>query len=231
MPVSPQPRPQRSSAMAVTALVMATVFCLPALPVAGIVLALTALTTGRPGRGMSVAALVIAPLALIPSVLLLTTGAIDDFKDGFESGLRGPEATRDESGEIQVRSQVGVDNLEIGDCVLRMQYVEELEDGEAPLGEVTAVPCDEPHKSEVFEIYGLDPDKFNTQRALDRKAVTGCLPAFKKYVGMTYRRSGLEINFYSPEIARGGVFAQDTVVCLATTRKGLTKTMLAGSKR
>ena len=79
-----------------------------------------------------------------------------------------------------------------------MQYVEELEAGEIPLGEVTAVPCDEPHRSEVIDIYDLDPDGYKNQRALDREALAGCLPAFKEYVGVPYRRSGLEITYYSP---------------------------------
>ena len=93
------------------------------------------------------------------------------------------DAERDESSRISSRSQVGIDNLKVGDCVLRKQYVEDLEDGEAPLGEVTAVPCDEPHKSEVFDVYTLSPDGFKNQGALDRKASMGCLPAFKEYVG------------------------------------------------
>jgi hypothetical protein len=61
-------------------------------------------------------------------------------------------------------------------------------------------------------------------------AVTGCLPGFKKYVGVPYRRSKLEISYYSPNLA-SGVFSGDTVTCLASTREELTETTLAGSKR
>ncbi|MCW2832634.1 MAG: hypothetical protein JWN68_587 [Nocardioides sp.] len=145
-PVHQQPQEQQgSSAMAVAALFLSLVFCLPVLPLVAIVLAIIVLVSGRAGRGMAVAALVLAPMALVPTVLVFTTDAfdtaVDDFREGFNSGLRGPEATRDASGEITAGSQVGVDNLEIGDCVLRMQLLEDLSPGEQPLGEVTAVPC------------------------------------------------------------------------------------------
>ncbi|HXH79826.1 septum formation family protein [Nocardioides sp.] len=230
----PQEQEQSSSAMAVAALFLSLVFCLPILPLVAIVLAIVVLVSGRGGRGMAVAALVLAPLALIPSVLLLTSDAFDnaadEFREGFNSGLRGPEATRDASGEISARSQVGVDNLEIGDCVLRMQMLEDLPPGEQPLGEVTAIPCDEQHKSEVFHFYDLDPTGFENQKALDRQAVKGCLPAFQEYVGVPHRRSTLEIIFYSPVVDQPG-FAPDRVTCLASTPAGLTDTMLAGSKR
>jgi hypothetical protein len=230
MPVHQQPSEQGSSSMAVAALLMSMVFCLPILPLVAIVLAIIVLVRRRSGRGMAIAALVVAPLALIPSVLLLTTDVVDEFRAGFEAGLRGPEAPRDESGRITSRSQVGVDNLEVGDCVLRMQLAADLEAGEVPLGEVTAVPCDEPHRSEVVDVYDLDPDGFKTQRALDRKAVMGCLPAFKEYVGVPYRRSALEIHYYSPDLALG-VLAGEQVTCLVSTRRGLTETMLASSNR
>lgn len=97
--------------------------------------------------------------------------AVDDFRAGFESGLRGPEPRRDEAGE-------------------------------EPLGRVRAVPCEEPHKSEVFYFYDLDPEGFETQRALDREAVQGCLPVFEKYIGVPYRRSTLETIFFSPDVTR-----------------------------
>ncbi len=218
--------------MAVVALLLSLVFCLPVLPLIAIVLAIIVLVRGgaNSGRGMAIAALVVAPLALIPSVLLLTTNIVDDVRAGFEEELRGPEGARDESGQITARSQVGVDYLVTGDCVLDIQYVEDLEPGEIPLGEVTAVPCDEPHRSEVIDVYDLDPDGFESQRALDRVAVTGCLPGFKEYVGVPYRRSKLEISYFSPDLA-SGVFSGDTVTCLASTRGELTETTLAGSRR
>jgi hypothetical protein len=120
--------------MAVTALLLSLVFCLPVLPIIAIVLAIIVLARGRAnsGRGLAIAALVVAPLALIPSVLLLTTDIVDDVKAGFEAELRGPEGLRDESGQITSRSQVGVDNLVTGDCVLDIQYAEDLEPGELP---------------------------------------------------------------------------------------------------
>jgi hypothetical protein len=111
-----------------------------------------------------------------------------------------------------------------------MQHAQELEPGEIPLGEVTAVPCDEPHRAEVIDIYDLDPDGYKSQRALDREALTGCLPAFKEYVGVPYRRSALGITYYSPELAQG-VFSGETVICVVNTMGGLTETMLAGSNR
>lgn len=216
--------------MAATALVMSLVFCLPFLPVVAMVLAVIVLARRRPGRGLAIVSLVIAPFALLPTVLLLTTDVVADVRAGFEEGMRGPEADRDESGRVIARSQVGIDNLRVGDCVLRMQLVEEVESGETPLGEVTAVPCSDPHRAEVIDVYDLDPDGFTDQPALDREAVTGCLPAYKDYVGVPYRRSRLEIFFYSPELQLGPL-AGDRVTCLVSTRSGLTTTMLAGSRR
>ena len=87
--------------------------------------------------------------------------------------------------------------------MLRKQYVENLEDGEAPLGEVTAVPCDEPHKSEVFDVYTLSPDGFKNQGALDRKAAMGCLPAFKEYVGVPTADHASRSSTTPPSSPRG----------------------------
>lgn len=216
--------------MAVTSLVMALVFCLPVLPLVAIVLALIVLVSGRPGRGLAIASLLVAPLALVPTVLLFTTDFVEEVRAGFETGLYGPEGDRDESGQISARGQVGIDNLKVGDCVLHMELAADLDPGEVPLGEVTAVPCDQPHRAEVIDVYDLSPDGFENQRALDRKAVVGCMPAFKEYVGVPFRRSELDVLFYSPDLSLG-VLAGDSVTCLVSTRKGITETMLAGSRR
>lgn len=222
--------------MAVTALLLSLVFCFPVLPLVAIVLAIVVLVRGRAdsGRGLAIAALVIAPLALIPTVLLLTTGLLgeakDEFMAGFEEELRGPEGERDANGRITATSQVGIDHLRIGDCVLRMQTVDDVEAGEAPVGEATAVPCTARHLGEVYDIFDLDDEDFETQDDLDLAAVTGCLPEFKAYVGVPYRRSKLEITYYAPTVDQVS-FATDTVICIATSRFGLTTSMLKGSKR
>ena len=90
VPVQQQPGEHDHSSMAVAALLMSLVFCLPILPLVAIVLAIIVLVGGRAGRGMAIVALVVAPLALIPSVLLFTTDVVDDFRAGFEEGLHGP---------------------------------------------------------------------------------------------------------------------------------------------
>jgi hypothetical protein len=95
---------------------------------------------------------------------------------------------------------------------------------------MTAVPCDEPHKSEVFHFYDLDPAGFDDQKSLDRQAEKGCLTAYEAYVGVSFRRSTLDLIYYSPGVDQPG-FAPDRVTCLVTTRKGLTDTVLGGSGR
>lgn len=218
-------RADTSRRMATLSLVLSLLFFVPFAPLVGLVLGIVVLVRARGshdhGKGRAIAATVIGTLYLLSLVGAVALGVVQAWN--------GPAAERDDDGAVTESSEVDIANLEEGDCVLRMQHVEDLEPGEAATGLVAAVPCAEPHLAEVFLIYEIDPDGYPDQETLDRAALDGCLPAFADYVGRSFERSRLDLNYYNP--SKEGRFGDDRVICLVTSSDGLTSEMLADSRR
>lgn len=218
-------RADTSRRMATLSLVLSLLFFVPFAPVVGLVLGIVVLVRAHNGhdhgKGRAIAATVIGSLYVVSLGGALVLGVV--------KAWNGPTAERDEDGAVTESTEVDVRNLEEGDCVLRMQYVEDLEPDEAATGLVTVVPCAEPHKSEVFEIYQIDPDDYPDQESLDRASLDGCLPAYADYVGRSFQGSTLDLDYFNP--AKGALIDDDQVVCLVTSPSGPTTEMLAGSRR
>lgn len=220
-------RPPASKKMAGWALALSLAFCIPFAFLVAFGLAIAVLVKGRDGRdngkGMAIAALVISSLVVVANIVYVAVVVVDMWRNGWDETVRDPEGTVTEGG------LVSIDRLRDGDCISDFTSEEEVEAGEWDTGEATVVPCAEPHRSEVFEIFSIDVADYTSQSSLDDAAVQGCLEPYRRYVGRSYFRSEHELHFYSPSV-EGGSARDDSVICLVTSTSGPTTTMLEGSR-
>jgi hypothetical protein len=96
----------------------------------------------------------------------------------------------EETGELAESGDVGVFDLEVGDCL-----GEEISEGEVE--SLEAAPCSEPHSEEIFAALTIPDGDYPGQEALDAE-VEGCFEEFTEFVGMPYEESVLEINYMAP---------------------------------
>ena len=106
------------------------------------------------------------------------------------------DADRAASGEIVSAGDVGVAELEPGDCF------DDPDDFDEVVYDVQAVPCSEPHDNEVFAVQAVSsafPDGFPGQEALQDHAYLLCSGAvFDAFVGISYLDSSLEVISLTP---------------------------------
>jgi len=106
-------------------------------------------------------------------------------------GCSSDDPERDEeTGELSTSGDVGVFDLEVGDCLGE-------ETGEGEIESLEAAPCSEPHTEEIFAALTVPDGDYPGQEALDTEA-EGCLEEFAEFVGMPYEESVLEINYMTP---------------------------------
>ena len=88
---------------------------------------------------------------------------------------------------------VSVLELTVGTC---------LNDVDQPLGqdltEVPAVPCDEPHQSEVYAEVPVDEADYPGVDAVVQRAQRECIDEFGQFVGLEFAASELNFHYYYP---------------------------------
>jgi len=88
---------------------------------------------------------------------------------------------------------VSVLELTVGTC---------LNDVDQPLGqdltEVPAVPCDEPHQSEVYADIIVDEPDYPGVDAMIQRAQQECIDEFGQFVGLEFAASELNFHYYYP---------------------------------
>ncbi|MEU6219566.1 DUF4190 domain-containing protein [Streptomyces sp. NPDC047022] len=136
---SPYNRPAPVNGLAITALVLGILCCLPGV---GLVLGLIALRQikrrGEQGHGLAVGGMVLSMLGLFVWVLALASGAAHDFWDGVRSGAQKARAV---SATYSVRKGECFDSLD-GSLTGEMHGIRK-------------VPCSGEHQAEVFAYFAL----------------------------------------------------------------------------
>lgn len=126
-----------SRAMAIVALVLALVVCIPFLPaVIAIVLAIVVLVAKKPGKGLAISAIVISLLACaawIGVFVAIGSGSLDDVFDDL----------------------LPVEQLKTGECLNASNLTDDSEDF---VEDIEEVACDEPHDAEVLVTKSLTQD-------------------------------------------------------------------------
>lgn len=131
-------------------------------------------------------------------------------------------ANRDDSGTIVGAGTMSIVDVRVGDCFdLNDVNVEEV-------GDVRAIPCDEPHHYEAYFARDLEAGTYPTRSALDAEFETRCLPAFESYVGSDYETSELYVTTFEPTPA-GWDDGDRGILCVISTENAATP--LTGSVR
>jgi len=100
-------------------------------------------------------------------------------------------ARRDDGGSVTSRGSVSIEDLRAGDCF-------DVGD-EEEISQVDGIPCDEPHRYEVFAIADYDANTYPaSDDQLELAFQSVCTAPFEGYVGTPYLDSALFAWFISP---------------------------------
>lgn len=131
-------------------------------------------------------------------------------------------ANRDDSGSIVGAGSMHIADVRVGDCFdLNDVNVEEV-------GDVRAIPCDEPHDFEAYFVRDLPAGTYPSRSALDAEFEAACLPAFESYVGRDYETSELYVTTFEPT-PEGWEDGDRGILCVISTENA--ETSLTGSVR
>lgn len=212
---------------AIWAIVLACVPCCLITQVVSIVLGVKVLRRSRGevdhGRTLATIALCIAGLMIAGTVAgwgirLFAPQLLDDLG----------EPTRTEEGQLAEEGDVSSFAVQVGDCLVDLQFES---DGPTEFRSVPGVPCAEEHGFEAYHAFDLDQGRYPGLERIEQEAVEGCLDAFKDFVGLSYRRSILELTWLYPTETSWNLRRDREVVCFITDPEGRTTGSLEGSRR
>lgn len=217
-----------SKAMAGWALGLSLVFCVPFLAaIVAVVLAVIVLQRSRDGRdhgrGLAVAALVVAGLVLVLQSAALVIGLLG----GFDTD----DSVRDESGEVIETGELSTFDMADGDCFDDPALTGAADDEEIEAETVEAIPCDEPHELEVYHIFEATDEEFPGVDALAEQAQAGCAAEFKGFTGVRYDKSALDLYFYYPLESSWDLVGDRAIVCALDDPDETTTGSLEGAAR
>lgn len=131
------------------------------------------------------------PAAVLTAVLALSVAACSS----------EPEAERDEGGAVATEGSVDAFSVALGDCLEDSISAPEATPSEAAGEEVDAVqavPCDQPHGSEVYALFDLPEGEYPGDEAVTVAAEEGCLAEWDAFVGKPYEESVLDFFTFQP---------------------------------
>ena len=177
----------------------------------GIVALVRIRRSGRPGRRLAIAGLVLAALWIVGL--------------GVAWQLRSPaEAERDSSGAIVAGGDLSALSFREGDCWNDPPLDQEVQ-------AVAAVPCTEPHDAEVYAVYDLDYDEFPGDEEIGSAAEAGCIERFTAFAGVDYASSQLEVVYLEPTQESWDTEDDRSAVCSVSDPAAPTTGSLRGAAR
>jgi hypothetical protein len=216
-----------SQAMAGWALALTILSCIPLAIFVGTGLAIAVLVRSKEGRnygtGKAIASLVIAGVWLLVGVALFVTGVVHGLREGTD-------AHRDDQGRVTERTDISVQNLREGDCLVDGALLGACED---TIDAVTAdvMPCSDEHHFEIFHVFDLSGDGYPGDATVSKLAYAGCFSAFEAFVGRPPERSTLQVYFYVPQKRTWSILGDRTVQCAIASAEGLVTGTLENSRR
>jgi hypothetical protein len=94
------------------------------------------------------------------------------------------EAKRDESGSVVEAGDVGADALQVGDCLMLPQGASL--DVEFEFESLRAVPCSEPHDTELYESVSHPGGAYPGESVLIDFAEEACISAYEEFTGAEF---------------------------------------------
>ncbi|WP_434099680.1 DUF4190 domain-containing protein [Streptomyces minutiscleroticus] len=158
---SPYNRPAPVNGLAITALVLGALCCLPLFGLAfGIAALVQIRKRGERGKGMAIAGMVLSGVGTVLLALALVTGVARAFWEGVEEGARGGSAH----------------SLDAGDCFVTPGGLEGM------AYDIDEVPCAGEHDGEVFATFTLPAGAYPGDDEVTEAADGKCYPLRHAYV-------------------------------------------------
>jgi len=227
-PYPQQPLAPASRTMAGWALALSILGCIPLAIFVAAGLAIAVLVRSKDGRdhgkGMAIAALVIA------GVWLLVLGGLVGF--GVVQGLReGVDADRNDQGQVTEPTDISVQNLRVGDCFDDPALLGAATDDTAEALTARVMPCSDAHHFEVYHVFKLTNEDYPGEAEVTRLANEGCFSAYQSYVGKPARQSLLDVYYYYPQKRTWSLLGDRSVQCIIASPEGLVTGSLENSRR
>lgn len=139
-------------------------------------------------------------------------------------GLAGcASGPRDPSGLVTSRATTDTYSVRVGDCLAKLPT-----DSAAQL---TLLPCDQEHYWEVFASATLTGDTFPGESSLRKQAQSACEDAFDGFVGLSVKKSKLDITMLTPTRQTWAEASDREVTCLVGSTSGGVTGTLHGAAR
>lgn len=107
-------------------------------------------------------------------------------------------AERDDTGTIIDQGDLGVFDLQVGDCFTDDAAAPMTPDETIAVKSVEAIPCDDEHGAEVFANVDLPDGEFPGDVQMSDRATTLCFDEFEPYVGAPYESSEYDYGWFAP---------------------------------
>ncbi|MEM9131409.1 MAG: septum formation family protein [Actinomycetota bacterium] len=159
----------------------------------------------------------------IAKKMLLGAGIAGLAVTGCTTTSTDDASTRDDAGTVVESGEVGAFRLQEGDCFGAT------DDG--LIATVDAVPCTEPHQSEVYATFTLaygEDDAFPGQTVVDTAADDGCYERFDDFVGRDYESSIYGYGSLTPTVESWNGLDDREVLCVIGNYDESPKTGSAG---
>lgn len=109
--------------------------------------------------------------------------------------------------------------LAVGDCYDR------------PESSIVLVPCDEPHRFEVYHALELPDGPFPGVAAVEAAWIDGCLAEFERFVGIDYGSSDFDVSAVFPTEETWNDLDDRRVLCAVTPLNGDARSGSAAGSR
>lgn len=201
----PVPKPGRDG-FAIAALV----FCIIPVTILAVPFAIIALVrtrkSGQKGRGMAITALVLSVIWMILGGLIAA----------FLLSIATGEVTRDAGGRVTERTTTLLTNVQDGDCMTDSP-------GTGLQHDVELIPCDQPHRAQVFAAFAVEGSTFPGVDAVATIANDGCSERLPQDIDPALADT-LETLYYAPT-QKSWDEGDRNVLCVFVSESDLTKSI------
>jgi hypothetical protein len=109
-------------------------------------------------------------------------------------GQQGAVRSDDATGGVTAPGELSAFEVRLGDCFmddLSESFMSQVEN-------IEAVPCDEPHRNEVYALFDLPDGEFPGEDEVVQLSEEGCFERFPDYVGTDPQESRLNVGYLFP---------------------------------
>jgi hypothetical protein len=133
------------------------------------------------------------------------------------------QGPRNSAGEVTASVPTDAFSLQVGDCTAPLTT--------GTVGELTLVPCAEPHAWEAFATTDLEGDEFPGAGKVQDQAEEFCNHQFKAFVGVSVSKSRYDLTILQPTKQTWTDGDDRQVTCLVGDGKGKVEGSLRGIEK